>query len=166
MVSSDRDVQTGQGTSEDASPHDGLAAGETELAAAAERRPPSPPDGLRLAVLLAARLCHEISGPAGTLAGAVEIARTEPGSTAEALDIAAEAAAGLAARVRLLRAAWGGAAEALDIDGLLALCTGLPRHVRVDLDGLPAKQRFAVASAQVLLNVLLLAAESLPREGW
>ena len=70
-------------------------------------RPPTV-TGLRLAELLAARLCHEVSGPAGTLAGAVEIARTEPASAAEALDIAAKAAASLAGRLRLLRAAWAG----------------------------------------------------------
>jgi len=115
--------------------------------------------------LLAARLCHEVSGSAGTLAVAVEIARTEPGSAAEALDIAAEAAAGLAARLRLLRAAWAGAGEALDIAALRALCAGLPRHVWVDLEGLPADQSFSAAAAQVLLNVLLLAAESLPKGG-
>ncbi len=113
MVSSDRDVEIGRGTAEDASPRDGPGA--------PERWPASPHDGLHLAELLAARLCHEVSGPAGTLAGAVEIARTEPGSAAEALDIAAQAAAGLAARLRLLRAAWAGAAEELDIAALRAL---------------------------------------------
>jgi histidine phosphotransferase ChpT len=99
------------------------------------------------------------------LAGAVEIARTEPGSAAEALDIAAEAAAGLAARLRLLRAAWAGAGEALDIAALRALCAGLPRHVWVDLEGVLADRCFPAASAQVLLNILLLAAESLPKGG-
>ncbi len=159
MVSSDRDVEMRRGTSKDASPRDG------PLPGVPERSPPPPRDGLRLAELLAARLCHEVGGPAGTLAGALEIARTEPGSAAEALDIAAQAAAGLAARLRLLRAAWAGAAEALDIAALRALCAGLPRHVWVDLDGLPADRHFPAAAAQVLLNVLLLAAESLPKGG-
>jgi histidine phosphotransferase ChpT len=121
--------------------------------------------GLRLAELLAARLCHEVSGPAGTLFGAVEIARSEPASAAEALDIAAAAATSLAARLRLLRAAWAGAADVLDIPGLAALCAGLPRHVSADLDGLPADRQFPAAGAHVLLNVLLLAAESLPKGG-
>ncbi len=122
-------------------------------------------DGLRLAELLAARLCHEVSGPAGTLAGAVEIARTEPDSATEALDIAAKAATGLAARLRLLRAAWAGGAEALNIAALRALCAGLPRQVWADFAGLPAEQRFPAGPARVLLNVLLLAAESLPKGG-
>ncbi len=126
---------------------------------------PANRDGLRLAELLAARLCHEVSGPAGTLAGAVEIARTEPASAAEALDIAAKAAASLAGRLRLLRAAWAGTPETLDVTALRALCAGLPRHVWADFGGLPAEQRFPGGAAQVLLNVLLLAAESLPKGG-
>jgi histidine phosphotransferase ChpT len=130
-----------------------------------DRLSPAILDGLRLAELLAARLCHEVSGPAGTLAGAVEIARTEPASAAEALDIAAKAAASLAARLRLLRAAWAGGAETLDLAGLRALCAGLPRHVWADFAGLPAELRFTGGAAQVLLNVLLLAAESLPKGG-
>jgi len=169
VVSSDRDVETGREASEEAPPHDGPSADDVGQAAArpgAVRGPSaSPGDGLRLAELLAARLGHEVSGPAGTLAGAVEIARTEPDSAAEALDIAAQAATGLATRLRLLRAAWAGGAEALDVAALRALCAGLPRHVWVDLDGLPADQGFPAASAQVLLNVLLLAAESLPKGG-
>ena len=169
MVSSDRDGETGRGTSADASPRDDPSSDDAGQGAAGPDTAGRPPalsrDKLRLAELLAARLCHEVSGPAGTLAGAVEIARTEPDSAAEALDIAAEAAAGLATRLRLLRAAWAGAAEALDILALRTLCSGLPRHVSVDLGGLPADQWFPAASAQVLLNVLLLAAESLPKGG-
>ncbi len=88
-----------------------------------------------------------------------------PNSAAEALDIAAKAAAGLASRLRLLRAAWTGGAEALDITALRALCAGLPRQVWADFAGLPAEQRFPAGPARVLLNVLLLAAESLPKGG-
>jgi len=155
----------GRETSEDASPRVGPLPDDAQPDAAGPGAPASPYDGLRLAELLIARFCHEVGGPAGTLAGAVEIARTEPGSAAEALDIAAEAATGLAARLRLLRAAWAGAAGTLDIAALRALCAGLPRHVWVDLEGLAADRHFPAASAQVLLNVLLLAAESLPKGG-
>ena len=126
---------------------------------------PAGSDALRLAELLAARLCHELSGPAGTLAGAVEIARAEPESAAEALGLAAEAASALTARLRLLRAACANGVDDLDRARLAALCTGLPRLVRVEFGALspilPVPQR----TARVLLNVLLLAAESLPKGG-
>ena len=166
MVSSGRNRASAQGTSGNAASRDGPSADAAE-GRATEGRALSPAnrDGLRLAELLAARLCHEFSGPAGTLAGAVEIARTEPDSAAEALDIAAKAAASLAARLRLLRAAWAGAAEAMDLAALRTLCSGLPRYVWADFGGLPADQQFPAEAAQVLLNVLLLAAECLPKGG-
>lgn len=122
-------------------------------------------DGLRLAELLAARLCHEISGPAGTLAGAVDLARTDAHSAAEALGIAADAAASLTVRLRLLRAAWAGPGEALDAGALRRLCAGLPFHVTLDADACPPGRCFAPDLAHVLLNALLLAAESLPKGG-
>ncbi len=149
---------TGDGTSQDEPSSDvpGYAPGPL---------PTTARDGLRLAELVATRLCHEVSGHAGTLAGAVEIARTEPAAATEALDIAAAAAGALAARLRLLRAAWTGAAEPLDVAVLRALSAGLPRHVWADFNGLPAYQSFPAGVAQVLLNVLLLAAESLPKGG-
>lgn len=138
-----------------------------EAAGPAEDAPPGDArrDGMLLAELLVARLCHELSGPAGTLAGAVEIARIDPGSTAEALAIAADAATALTAHLQLRRAAWAGVGEALDAGGLRKLCAGLPDQVVVDTDALPAGQSFAPEAAHVLLNVLLLAAESLPKGG-
>ena len=169
MVSSGRKKSSVQTTPRGAAPRNGPSQDDTADSTAggsdSAGLPAGKRDALRLAELLAARLCHEFSGPAGTLAGAMEIARTEPASAAEALDIAAKAAASMAVRLRLLRAAWAGAAEALDIAALRGLCAGLPRHVWADLAGLPAEQRYSAATAQVLLNVLLLAAESLPRGG-
>ena len=176
MVSRGRNTACGQETPGNGPSGEGPSAGAAAPQAAAPRGqpaggrgagqlPPAERFGLRLAELVATRLCHEVSGPAGTMAGAVEIARTEPDSAAEALEIAAAAAGSLAARLRLLRAAWTGAAEPLDTGALRTLCAGLPRHVWADFEGLPAGQMFPAGPAQVLLNVLLLAAESLPKGG-
>lgn len=120
-------------------------------------------DGIRLAEVLAARLCHEFGGPLGTVAAALEFARGGE-SAPEALALAAEAAAAMTARLRLLRAAWAGGADALDGPGLRALCGGLPPKVAVDADGLAAA-RFPAPVARLLLNVALLAADCLPRGG-
>ena len=115
---------------------------------------------LRLAERLAARLCHDLSGALGTVMGALELATEDPDAAAEALPVAAEAAAALGARLRLLRAAWGGAAE-LGTEELRALAEGLRRpRLTIDLSGL-AMGTLAAAEARLVLNLLLLAADCL-----
>src|SRR5258708_36426818 len=73
---------------------------------------------LRLAELLASRLCHDLSGPINTLDGVLELARDDPLMQAEALGEASEAAAVLTRRLRVLRPAWGGAGERMAGQGL------------------------------------------------
>lgn len=125
---------------------------------------PHPADALHLAELLSARLCHELAGPAGALAGTLELAIED--RDFELVATAHEQALLLVARLRLLRAAWG-AGEALDAAGLRGLLVALPRaaRVRTELDRLDPDASFPPLAARLLLNVLLLAAESLPRGG-
>lgn len=122
------------------------------------------PDALQLAELLATRLCHELAGPAGALAGTLELASED--RDFETVATAHEQAQLLVARLRLLRAAWGGG-EALDAAELRVLLAALPRaaRVRTDLDRLDPDASFPPLAARALLNALLLAAESLPRGG-
>lgn len=79
-------------------------------------------DALRLAELLAARLCHELAGPIGALAGTLELAIEDADGAGFAL--ALEQAAATAARLRLVRAAWGLPGEPLDVAGLRELLAG------------------------------------------
>ncbi len=121
---------------------------------------------LRLAELLSARLCHDLSGSLGTLIGVLEIAREERPDS-ETLALAEEAAVELAQRLKLLRGAWGEDGDELDVDQLRGLADSLSasRRVRLDLAGLQPGAVFPPPAARVLLNVLLLAAESLPGGG-
>ncbi len=124
-------------------------------------------DGLRLAELLAMRLCHDLSGPLGTLMGSIEMVNEDPEAAEEALALATEVSAGLARRLRFLRAAWGGPTAALGFEDLRALAEGLPqgRRVTVSFEHLASNIEFPPAAARLVLNVLLLAAESLPGGG-
>ena len=81
--------------------------------------------------------------------------------------MAAEAAMMLGHRLRLMRAAWGCEGCTMDGRDLRALATGLPlaRRVRVTLDGIRPERKFSAASARVLLNLLMLAVESVSGEG-
>jgi histidine phosphotransferase ChpT len=122
---------------------------------------------LRLAELLCARLCHDLAGPLGALIGVLEIAREEEPDS-DSVAVAELTAVELGQRLKLLRAAWGQDAEGLDLETLQSLTTGLvagSRPVRLDLSGLAPGTTFPPPQARLVLNVVLLAAESLPGGG-
>ena len=123
-------------------------------------------DALLLAEVLATRLCHDLSGNLNALVGAVDLLRDEPEAAEEALVLATDAATALVRRLRLLRAAWGGNGAALGVDELRTMIDGAFGHrLRIDLSRLAKSGSFAPMAARVTLNVLLLAAESLPMGG-
>ena len=122
-------------------------------------------DRLRLAELICARLCHDVSGLLGSLLGTLELV-AEEGGASEAASIATDAANELTQRVKLLRAAWADQSEPMDLPRLTALAGGLAaRRVGLDIGGLPAATVFPPAMGRLVLNLLLLAADSLPRGG-
>jgi histidine phosphotransferase ChpT len=125
------------------------------------------PDPLRLAELLAVRLCHDLSSPLGTLMGALELAAEDPRSAGESMALANDVSTVLGQRLRLLRAAWGGGAPALGVVEIAAMAEGLHRgrRLRLDFDALDPNGRFTAPAARLVLNVLMLAAESLPTGG-
>jgi len=123
-------------------------------------------ESLRLAELLCARLCHDLSGPLGALVGVLEIARDEQPDS-ETLVLAEDTAVELSQRLKLLRAAWGQDQDDMDMVRLRGLADSLSssRRVRLDLAGLESDAVFPAPVARIVLNLLLLAAESLPGDG-
>lgn len=123
----------------------------------------STPD-TRLARMLCARLCHDLGGAVGSLAGTLDL--VAPGED-ELLGIAQDTAVALRQRLRLFAAAWGGPGTDLDAAALAAMLAGSPAspRVRFDLDGLAPGEVLAAAVVPVALNAALLAAEALPRGG-
>lgn len=123
------------------------------------------PDSLHLTELLCARLCHDISGMVGSLTGTLDLLAAPP--TRAALQEAGAVAEDLARRIRLLRAAWGGDAGRLDLPRLRDLARGAPAAERITLDlaTLPRDYAFAPGTGRLVLNLLLLAPEILPRGG-
>ena len=123
-------------------------------------------DPWRLAELVCARFCHDLAGPVGSLAGMVELAREDAGAAEEALSVMEAASAEMGNRLRLLRAAWTGDAGAMDLVEIRTLAAGLPngRRLRLDFDAV-APAMLGAGMARMVLNLLLLAAESLPAGG-
>ncbi|MBC9179916.1 hypothetical protein, partial [Pseudoroseomonas ludipueritiae] len=76
--------------------------------------------GLSLAQDLCARLCHDLVGPLGTVAGAVEMVGDDP----EAAELAREAALSLRGRLQLWRAACGAGTGPMKPPDMAALLEG------------------------------------------
>jgi len=101
------------------------------------------------------------------MANALDMALEEAGADGEALSIAAEGGQAVNARLRLLRAAWGGGLGATPLPDLIGLMDGLPtrRRLQIDTDLVTEAAALPAGTARVLLNVLIIAAESLPHGG-
>lgn len=123
---------------------------------------PAPEERLRLAEQLCDRISHDLSGVIGTLCGALDMT-DDPAVAGEAALVARQAATELRHRLELQRACWGSAPAALDLPALRLLAEGLPqgRRCALDLAGLPEATVFSPGFGRVVLNLLLLASESL-----
>ena len=118
-------------------------------------------DAVRLASTLATRLCHDMAGLLGTLAGTLDMADEDP----EAKELAAETMATLIARVRLLRTAWGGGGGALDAGAILDLAAGLPGVERWRLELSALTGTLEETPARLVLCLMLTALGGMPRGG-
>ncbi|MDR3522609.1 MAG: histidine phosphotransferase family protein [Acetobacteraceae bacterium] len=130
--------------------------------------PPSGPDyAVRLAHMLAARLCHDLAGAVGSLGGALELAAQDPDSTQEALGVAQEASQALHDRLRLLRVAFGPAEQAVTRAELHPLLAALPRPRRVQIDLVLPADNVALPGpvSSLLLCLGMLGVECLAGEG-
>ena len=126
--------------------------------------PSAPPlSDLRLARLVGLRLCHDISGVAGTVGNALELLE---GAAGEAADLAIDAVAVLRRRLLLWRCLLGGLGEATlgTVLGVVAdeIAGG---RASADATTLDASTMLAEATVPVLLTTILLGGEALPRGG-
>jgi histidine phosphotransferase ChpT len=122
---------------------------------------------MQLAELVCTRFSHDLSGLLGSMNGVLELAADAPGQNAEEVALAVRTAGELTVRLRLLRAAWGGLSDPMDADALRALIPGIPggHRLQLDLDGLAQAAVFPPSMARLIVNILLLAREALPRGG-
>ncbi len=115
---------------------------------------------LRLIERTAVSLCRVLDDTAGALDRAIVAgtAQREAGSAAAAADA-------MINQLQLWRAAWGPAENSLSLDRLMTLAAGLPTRVTVDVSALPQGTVFSAPLGRIVLNILLLAADSLPAGG-
>ena len=124
-------------------------------------------DRLRLAELSVARLCHELSGVIGTISAALDLLKSQTATRGEAATLADDAADELVSRLRLLRAAWGPDSPNLTLAEARTLCLGLEanRRVTIDWTRLPPETVFSARIGRLILNLVMLACESIPDRG-
>jgi histidine phosphotransferase ChpT len=122
---------------------------------------------LVFAQTMATRLCHDLAGMLGAVTGALEMINEDPAMTADALPVATDAASVLSQRLRLMRTAWGAPGEQFTTAELCEMARGLPlgRRMSVSLDGLAPDRVLSAAGGQIVLNMLILAVESLGGTG-
>jgi histidine phosphotransferase ChpT len=127
---------------------------------------------IRVVHLLHSRVLHDLAGPVGAISNGIELAK-ESGSGAldgDAMQLVAMSARDLSDRVRYYRVAFGlapGAVKTLrEARDLLTPAVIGPRSKIVwpEADG-PAAWPFGDEALKLLLNMVALAADSLPRGG-
>lgn len=123
------------------------------------------------ASLLCSRLCHDLLNPIGALNNGIELLadETDPGMREQCIGLLGDSARVSAAKLKFYRLAFGSAGgygdtlpahEVKDaIEGVFA-STG-----RVKVEWLVTDDNLPKLSAKVLLNLALIAGESLPRGG-
>lgn len=120
---------------------------------------------LRLIELTSARLCHDIS----VLVGSLDHALASPaqgGPLDPTIDnTAVGTAQALTTRLELRRAAWGPDGDPMPLAQIQRLSGGLAQQVTADVSALDPNTVFSASTGRIVLNLLLLAADSLPSGG-
>lgn len=117
----------------------------------------------RLAQLLCARFCHDISGSLGTMVGALDLVAIPVGDD-EALSLAREAAGVLRDRLMVMRALCGSGPS--DAGGLAQLIGAALAERRTVLESrLGPGLAFEPAASAMVVAAALLGGEALPRGG-
>jgi histidine phosphotransferase ChpT len=123
---------------------------------------------LRVAGLLASRLCHDLVGPLGAVSNGLELIAEDEAMAEEALALAQRSAKRAAGRLQFFRYAFGSAgAEAnFGLAEAKSVAVNLLNSAEMAIDWQSGGEADLPAGAgRILLNLTLLAVECLPRGG-
>ncbi len=124
-------------------------------------------DDLRLAELLCARLCHDLAGPVGAAVAGAELLEDDAPPEPEVVRMLAASIAGASGMLKVLRAALGHGTAPMPAEELRRLvATALPADGKVRLEWRgAAPAHWPRPWAKLILNLALIARDSLPRGG-
>lgn len=122
------------------------------------------PDNIALAQAVCTRLCHDLGGAAGALAGALDLLDA-PGD--DAMEVARDAARIMDRRIRFYRAAVGAGCGDTRVEEIAQLAEGLTlgRRASIDLTDLEPTAVFPAHLTQAMLLACWTATDALPRGG-
>ncbi len=121
---------------------------------------------LRLASLLASRLCHDLVGPLGAVDNGLELMAENGEMAGEAMALAQRSARRATGRLQLFRFAFGaaGGEEHFGPGEARGLAMECLQNGTVEIHW-PAAMELPPGAPRLLLNLLLLGSECLPRGG-
>ena len=125
---------------------------------------------LDFAALLVSRVCHDLVSPVGAVVNGLEVLEdeTDMAMRADALRLVAASAEQAAARLQFARIAFGAAGSAgaeLDLAEVGRIMSGLLKGGKVELVWQGEAVNWPKDWAKLLMNAVLVGADSLPRGG-
>jgi histidine phosphotransferase ChpT len=125
---------------------------------------------LDFAALLVSRVCHDLVSPVGAVVNGLEVLEdeTDLAMRADALRLVAASAEQAAARLQFARIAFGAAGSTgaeLDLSEVGRIMIGLMKGGKVELSWEAPPANWPKDWAKLLMNVVLAAADCLPRGG-
>jgi histidine phosphotransferase ChpT len=128
-------------------------------------------DALDLAALLCSRVCHDLISPAGAIVNGLEVLE-DKGSDEEtktfALDLIKKSAKTASARLQFCRLAFGAAGSAgaqIDLGDAQAMARGFIEDDKTKLTWNLARVLLPKNRVKLLLNLLIIAGQTIPRGG-
>ncbi|MBR0697670.1 histidine phosphotransferase ChpT [Bradyrhizobium lablabi] len=132
--------------------------------------PGTAPDALELAALLCSRVCHDLISPVGAIVNGLEVLddNPKPEDRDFALDLIRKSAKTASARLQFCRLAFGAAGSSgaqIDLGDAQAMAKGHIEDGKVTLTWNLPRLLLPKNRAKLLLNLLVIAQQTIPRGG-
>jgi histidine phosphotransferase ChpT len=125
---------------------------------------------LELAALLCSRVCHDLISPVGAIVNGLEVLEedTDEATKKFALELVAKSARQASARLQFCRLAFGAAGSSgaqIDLGDAEAMARGLIEDEKTKLTWKPARALLPKNRVKLLLNMLIIGGQTIPRGG-